>query len=98
DVVPLLEREVRALARDQPQHRRGQAAGGPGTLRAGLLEQDVLRQREQGVTGQDGRADAVDLPGRRPVPALYVAVHDVVVQQREVVHELDRDGGGDAAL
>ena len=32
------------------------------------------------------------------MPALGVAVHDVVVQQREVVHELDGRGGGHAAL
>lgn len=30
--------------------------------------------------------------------ALLVAVHQVVVQQREVVHEFDGDGAGDAGL
>ena len=51
-------------------------------------------RREQRVAGQDGRADAEHRPGRRPVPPLGVAVHDVVVQQREVVHELHRHRGG----
>ena len=38
-------------------------------------------------------ADAEDRPRRRPVPPLGVAVHDVVVQQREVVHQLHRRSG-----
>ena len=97
-VVALLEGQVRALPADQPQHRRGQAAGRPRALEGVVLEQQVLGQREQPVPGQDGRADAEHGPGRRAVPALGVVVHDVVVQQGEVVHELDRHRGGDAAL
>src|SRR5690606_8681586 len=38
---------------------------------------------------------AEDAPGGRPVPAGEVAVHHVVVQEREVVRQLDRDGGGE---
>ena len=98
DVVALLEGEVRALPADQPQDRDGQAPGRPGALEGVVLQQQVLGQREEPVPGQDGRADAEHGPGRRPVPALGVVVHDVVVQQGEVVHELDRHRGGHAPL
>ncbi len=50
------------------------------------------------VAGQDRARHAEHGPGRRPVPALLVAVHDVVVQQREVVDELDRDRAVDRRL
>ena len=43
------------------------------------------------VAGQDRLALAEDHPAGRAVPPLEVAVHDVVVQQREVVHQLDGD-------
>ena len=94
-VVALLEGQVRALSADQPQHRRGHTAGRPRALEGVVLEQQVLGQREQRVPGQDGRADAEHGPGRRAVPALGVVVHQIVVQQGEVVHQLDGDRTGD---
>ena len=98
DVVAALERQVRTLPGDQPLHRRGQAAGRPQALRGLVLQQDVLGEGQHGVPGQDRRADPVDRPRGGPVPALGVAVHDVVVQQREVVHEFHGDRGGDPAF
>ena len=38
-----------------------------------------------------GTGNAPERPDRGPVPAGHVAVHQVVVQQREVVHQLDGD-------
>jgi hypothetical protein len=97
-VVAALEGQVGALAGDQPVHRRGQAASRPDTLGGRVVEQDVLGQAQQRVAGQDGGPDPEHGPGRGPVPPLGVAVHDVVVQQREVVHELHGRGRGDAPL
>ena len=97
-VAALFEREVLALPGDQPLHRGGQAARRPQAARGGVLEQQVVRQGEHRVAGQDRRADAEHGPRGRAVPPLGVPVHDVVVQQREVVHKLDRDRGADAAL
>ena len=51
-----------------------------------------------GVAGQDRRADTEDRPRGRAVPPLGIPVHDVVVQQGEVVHQLNRDRGADPAL
>ena len=68
------------------------------TLRSAVLEQHVLGQGQQRVAGQDGGADAEHCPGGGPVQAFGVAVHDVVVQQRPVVHQFHRDRGGHAAL
>ena len=45
-------------------------------------------QTSQSVT----LAAAEDRPGRRPVMAPLVAIHDVVMEQREVVDELDGHG------
>lgn len=72
----------------------GRAAG----LHGAELQQDLVGEGEQGVADQDGEGRSVHLPHRVAVAALLVAVHQVVVQQREVVHELDRDGAGDADL
>jgi hypothetical protein len=53
----------------------------------------VEGERQQRVPGEDRRADAEEAPRRRAMPPGQVAVHDVVVQQREVVHQLDRHRG-----
>lgn len=62
------------------------------------LQQDLVGKREQRVADQDRLGRAVHLPHRVAVAPLLVAVHQVVVQQREVVHELDGHGAGDAGL
>ena len=54
---------------------------------------DLDGQGEQRVAGQDRGRHAEHRPRGRPVPAFHVVVHDVVVQQREVVHQLHGDGG-----
>ena len=69
-----------------------QAAGGEHPLRGRLLEQHLESQGGQSVAGDDGGPDAELAPHRRAMPALVVAVDDVVVDEREVVDQLDRDG------
>ena len=101
-----LERHVERLPGD---HRRGRVGdrGGRALAVEGApvgprqpdherrVEHDLLREGEQGVAHDDGAADAEQRPDRRPVPALGVLVDDIVVDQREVVDELDRDTAGD---
>ena len=58
-----------------------------------LVEEDLHRGHQHRVPGQDRRALTECHPARRAMPALDVAIHDVVVEQREVVHQLDRYGG-----
>ena len=41
------------------------------------------------VAGQEGDAGAPQRPGRRPVAALDVPVHQVVVEEREIVDQFD---------
>jgi hypothetical protein len=57
-----------------------------------LLGHHLEAQRDQRVTGQDRHGHSEACPHGRPVPALAVAVHDVVVDQRRVVQQLDGDG------
>ena len=82
--------EVGGLAVDQARRRirqrveRRDAMGRPG------VEQEPEGKREHRVARQDRPCAAEDRPGGRTVVALAVAVHDVVVQQREGVHQLDR--------
>ena len=53
-----------------------------------------MGQDLQGVTGDDGRSDAVHRPHGRAVMAFGVGVDDVVVDEREVVDELDGHRAG----
>ena len=62
------------------------------------LQQYLVGQGEERVADQDRLGGAVHLPHRVAVAALLVAVHQVVVQQREVVHQLHGDRAGHADL
>ncbi len=62
------------------------------------FQEHLVGQREQRVTDQDGLGGAVHLPDRVAVAALLVAVHQVVVQEGEVVHQLHGHRSGHADL
>ena len=94
DVAAGLEGDVVGLTGD---HRRGGVGQRRRRGRARLrrrLEEDLVGQDLQGVAGDDGRADAVHRPHRRPVMAFGVGVDDVVVDEREVVDQLDGHAAG----
>ena len=86
-----LERQIVGLPADQLVHRLGQARQGP-YPRLAVGQQHIERKREHGVAGQDRLTVAEYHPPGRPVSPFQVAVHDIVVQQGEVVDELHRDG------
>lgn len=77
---------------------RVRAARGAAGLDGAEFQQHLVGQGEQGVADQDGLGGAVHLPDGVAVPALLVAVHQVVVQQREVVDQFDGDRAGHAGL
>ena len=97
DVAERLEGEVVGLPLDHVRRRRraerATARCAPG---ARLLGEHLHGEGHQGVAGDDGRRRPERRPHRRPVAALAVVVHQVVVDQREVVHQLDRDRAGNA--
>jgi hypothetical protein len=68
------------------------------TARPARGGQRVERQRQQGVAGEDRSARAEHRPGRGAMAAQHVAIDDVVVKQREVVHELDSNRRGQGQL
>ncbi len=98
DAVAVLVGDVLGLTVDQGPGGGGQAAGGTARLHGAEFQQHLVGQGEQGVADEDGLGGAVHLPDGVAVPALFVAVHQVVVQQREVVDQLHGDGAGDAGL
>lgn len=73
-------------------------AGRAARLDRAELQQQVVGEREERVADQDRLGRAVHLPYGVAVAALLVAVHQVVVQQREVVHEFDGHRAGNAGL
>ncbi len=76
----------------------GQAARGAARLDRAELQEELVGQREQGVADEDGLGGAVHLPDGVTVAALLVAVHQVVVQEREVVHQFNGDRARHAHL
>ena len=56
-----------------------------------VAHEDLDRGGQHRIAGEDRLTLAEHHPRGRPVPSFDVAIHDVVVQQREVVHELDRN-------
>ena len=89
-VEATLEVEIADLTHDEVMGRRRK--GSPRRLRThGInLEKRLERECQQGVTSQDRGRTSKDRPRGRAVTALGIAIHDVVVQEREVVHELHR--------
>ena len=59
------------------------------------LEQHLQRERGERVAGEDCAAPRRRRPTRSAGAGAPVAVHDVVVQQREVVDQLDGDRAGE---
>lgn len=105
DAVAVLVGDVLCLTVDQGTGRGGEAARGAARLDGAEFQEDLVGQREQGVADEDGLGGAVHLPDGVAVAALLVAVHQVVVQQREVVHQFNGDrtrhahlGGGAGGL
>ncbi len=98
DAVAVLVGDVLGLTVDQGPAGLGQPAGGTAGLDAAQLQQHLVGQREQGVADQDGLGGAVHLPDGVAVAALLVAVHQVVVQEGEVVHQLHGHRAGHAHL
>lgn len=98
DAVAVLVGDVLRLAVDEGTGRARQAAGGAARLDGAEFQQDLVGQGEQGVADQDRLGGTVHLPDGVAVPALFVAVHQVVVQQGEVVDQFDGDRSGDACL
>ena len=98
DPLAVLVGDVLRLAVDELAGGGGQPAGRAAGLDGAELQQDLVGEGEEGVADEDGLGGAVHLPDGVAVPALFVTVHQVVVQQREVVDQLDRDGAGDADL
>ena len=95
---PPLEGEVLELAADQRPGGAPEQVGGRRAGRRRRVEHHLERQRLQRAAGEDRRGHAEDRPDRAPVPALQVAVHHVVVHEREVVQQLDRDRAGQPDL
>ncbi len=98
DALAVLVGDVLGLAVDELAAGGGQPAGGAAGLDGAEFQQDLVGEGEERVADQDRERRAVHLPHRVAVAALLVAVHQVVVQQREVVDELDGDRAGDADL
>src|SRR5690606_26611158 len=80
---------------DQVEDGPAEDADGPRDGRGRFVGEGLEGGGEQRVPREDRGVRAEDAPGGRPVPAGEVAVHHVVVQEREVVRQLDRDGGGE---
>ena len=90
-------RDVAVLAADHAERRLGELAG-DGRRRVREREPEGLRQ--QRVAGEERRRLAEGDVRARPAAALVVVVErrQVVVDEREGVHELDRGGRGQAPL
>src|SRR5579875_476167 len=98
DAGPGLEAHVGGLPPDHLLVGVGEPPRGPDTGGVRLLQEHLHRQGGEGVARDDGDPRAELRPHGRPVPSLAVAVDDVVVQQRVVVHELDGHGTGQRIL
>ena len=87
-----LRGHVLGLPRDHRLSRLGEPRGSPHPLGGRLLQQNLERERDERIAGDDGMADTVLGPKSRAVPPFEVAVDDVVVDEREIVDHLDGDG------
>ena len=92
DPLAVLVGDVLGLSVDELAAGGGQAARGAARLDGAELQQDLVGEGEQGVADEDRLGGAVHLPDGVAVAALFVAVHQVVVQEGEVVDEFDGDG------
>ena len=85
-----LEREVGGLTARSARGWRRRAAARPARRRAAARASASWARPSSASPARIAVAHAPDRPDGRAVPALDVAVHQVVVEQREVVHQLDR--------
>ena len=88
--------DVEVLAADHPERRLGQLAREPGRR---IAEREPERLDEQGVAREQRDPLAERDVRARPAAALVVVVErrQVVVDEREGVHELERGRAGSAA-
>ena len=95
--VGRVARDVAVLAADHAERRLGELAG---DRRRRIREREPERLREQRVAREQRDPLAESDVGARPAAALVVVVErgQVVVDERERVHELDRGGRRQALL
>src|SRR5206468_2867304 len=89
DVLAVLEGDVLDLPSGQFAGDGGEEQRCAAGVRGGGFEQDLVSEGEERVAGQDRGGRPPDRPHGTPVAAFGVTVHQVVVQQREVVDEFD---------
>jgi hypothetical protein len=65
-------------------------SGGRYALRGRLVEQHLERESHQRISSDDGVADPVLGPKRRPVTPFRITIDDVVVDERKIVNKLYR--------
>ncbi len=90
--------QVLGLAADKVLNTRTEHDCGTATRLPLDLQQHLGREPQQGVAGEDRAVRAEDRPRGGPVPPLGVAVHEIVVQQGEVVDQLHGDRAGEPGL
>ena len=92
--LAFLEGQVHGLACD---HLGRGLAQRPGRRRSRLVattEQDLCGQGRKSIAGDESDRRAPKCPHGGPVPALEVPVHEVVMDEGEIVDELDRNATG----
>lgn len=94
DLAALLERHAGALALHQVEQDGDQFLHGPGGPARRAAGRRAHRHHQQRVAGEHGGRGAEQGPEGGAVAAQRVAVDDVVVQQREVVHQPHGDRAG----
>ena len=93
--IGVVSGDVEVLATDHPERRLGELAGDLGPV---VGEREPLRLGEQRVSGKQRDCLAEGDVRARSSTALVVVVHrrQVVVDERERVHQLERGGRGEA--
>lgn len=81
DPLAVLVADVLRLPVDQGARGGGQTARGAAGLDGAELEEHLVGEGEERVADEDGLRRTVHLPDGVPVAALFVAVHQVVVQE-----------------
>ena len=104
DVSPALVAHIQELALAEfhtdlvEQLRPGESLPAPAMPRIGQLPESHASQSEETISGIDGLRNAPQLPHCGSMPPLFIAIFDVVVYQREVVHQLNAGRRGTNTL
>ncbi|OPZ70944.1 MAG: hypothetical protein BWY83_01389 [bacterium ADurb.Bin478] len=85
---------VQGLAFAHLQNAGGKAGQHPGQQGRFHIGQGMESLYEQSVAGENGGALLPFFIHRLAAVAQFVMIHDVVVHQGEIVHQLQRQGGG----